>query len=95
MWVGPVIEWDYSDGPHGPAHWGELSREWSKCSEGSNQSPVDVDEEHIQLDGTVDVPAKIYYHPAQAFVRGDGKTLEVSIVCHREWKKIKYCPFEF
>ncbi|CAM6096290.1 unnamed protein product [Calypogeia fissa] len=21
----PVIEWDYSDGPNGPAHWGELS----------------------------------------------------------------------
>lgn len=73
----PVVEWDYSDGPNGPAHWGELSREWSKCSQGSNQSPVDVDEEYIKLDSNVDTPAKIYYHPAQAFARGDGKTLEV------------------
>jgi carbonic anhydrase len=73
----PVIEWDYSEGPNGPAHWGELSKEWKKCGQGSRQSPIDIAEDNIKLDGTVDAPAKIYYHPAHALARGDGKTLEV------------------
>ncbi|CAM6090107.1 unnamed protein product [Calypogeia fissa] len=72
----PVIEWDYSDGPNGPAHWGELSPDWKQCSSGSEQNPMNVDDEHIKLDGSVDCPAKVYYHPAHATVRADGKTLE-------------------
>ncbi|CAM6128457.1 unnamed protein product [Calypogeia fissa] len=72
----PVIEWDYSDGPNGPAHWGKLSPEWSECSSGTAQNPVNVDEEHLQQDNHVDVPAKVYYHPAHATIRADGRTLE-------------------
>ncbi|KAJ7536278.1 hypothetical protein O6H91_12G063000 [Diphasiastrum complanatum] len=37
-------EWSYgcTDSPNGPSHWGELSPEWSKCSQGGLQSPIDI-----------------------------------------------------
>jgi carbonic anhydrase len=78
FYYGPVADWDYSEGPNGPAHWGELSRDWKKCSSGSHQSPIDIADSNIHLDGLVDAPAKIYYQDALASVRADGKTLEVS-----------------
>lgn len=34
--------WSY-EGETGPDHWGELSEEWATCSEGVEQSPVDLD----------------------------------------------------
>jgi carbonic anhydrase len=33
--------WGYS-GPEGPDHWGELAPEFSACSDGKNQSPIDL-----------------------------------------------------
>lgn len=33
--------WSYS-GPEGPDHWGELAKEFSTCSTGRNQSPVNL-----------------------------------------------------
>jgi carbonic anhydrase len=33
--------WGY-DGEEGPAHWGELSPDYAACSEGMEQSPVDI-----------------------------------------------------
>ena len=35
------IHWAY-DGDEGPAHWGELSPEFSLCADGSAQSPINV-----------------------------------------------------
>jgi carbonic anhydrase len=39
--AGGVVHWTYS-GEHGPEHWGELSEAFSACSEGMNQSPIDI-----------------------------------------------------
>jgi len=33
--------WEYT-GDTGPAHWGELSENWSTCSTGQSQSPIDI-----------------------------------------------------
>ncbi len=33
--------WSYV-GQHGPSHWGEQSHAWRQCSEGRNQSPIDI-----------------------------------------------------
>ncbi|KAG0624049.1 hypothetical protein M758_3G219800 [Ceratodon purpureus] len=40
---GGEVHWDYSDGPHGPAHWHELKPEWAVCKTGKQQSPLAVD----------------------------------------------------
>ena len=34
-------KWSYS-GETGPAHWGDLSTEYTTCAQGKNQSPVDI-----------------------------------------------------
>ncbi|ACT48273.1 carbonic anhydrase [Methylotenera mobilis JLW8] len=37
------VAWGY-DGKEGPEHWAKLSDEFSMCSAGSTQSPIDIDE---------------------------------------------------
>lgn len=39
---GVKVEWDYSDGPKGPAHWGELHPSFKQCGVGKQQSPIDI-----------------------------------------------------
>ena len=34
--------WSYEETEAGPAHWGELNRDFSVCAEGQQQSPVDL-----------------------------------------------------
>lgn len=54
VWVGVLLfaggvaaeggaEWGY-EGEHGPEHWGELSPEYATCSQGREQSPIDIPE---------------------------------------------------
>jgi len=38
-----TLAWSY-DGKEGPEHWGKLSEEFSMCSAGSTQSPIDIEE---------------------------------------------------
>jgi carbonic anhydrase len=35
------VHWGY-EGEHGPEHWGALSHDYAACSEGREQSPIDV-----------------------------------------------------
>ena len=37
----PGHTWDYSTS-HGPSHWGDLSPEFTPCSHGHHQSPIDI-----------------------------------------------------
>ena len=39
--AGDEVHWEYS-GHSGPKHWGELDASFKMCSEGKNQSPVDL-----------------------------------------------------
>jgi len=39
--VDDETEFDYGDGPNGPAHWGEHDGWWA-CGNGTEQSPIDV-----------------------------------------------------
>lgn len=47
---GDGAVYDYSDGPFGPAYWGELDPEWALCSSGLAQSPVNVTSENVLSD---------------------------------------------
>lgn len=46
---------DYSDGDHGPEHWGDVPA-WERCATGTQQSPIDVPtDETIDLSKELDV----------------------------------------
>ena len=40
-YAGSETHWDYF-GKNGPEHWGELSPEFTSCSTGKNQSPINL-----------------------------------------------------
>ncbi|KAG8655219.1 alpha carbonic anhydrase 7 [Manihot esculenta] len=42
-------EFDYHNGHKGPVYWGHLRQEWSVCSNGSMQSPIDLLDESVQV----------------------------------------------
>jgi len=64
--------WTY-EGDHGPAHWGDLSPDFAACSEGTEQSPVD-----IPADAPVN-PADIVfnYQPTALNIVNNGHTIKV------------------
>lgn len=65
--------WTYS-GEEGPAHWGELSADYTACATGRNQSPVD-------LSGMVeaDLPAiDIHYAVGGGEILNNGHTIQVN-----------------
>jgi carbonic anhydrase len=62
---GEDVIWNYVDGPAGPANWGSLSPEFAACSEGQEQSPID-----ITVDPEQDLPR------IDASYREDGLDLE-------------------
>jgi len=67
------IHWSYS-GHEGPEHWGELAPEFSACSTGKNQSPVN-------LSGMVkaDLPEiRINYQPGGNEAVNNGHTIQVN-----------------
>ncbi|CAL1277081.1 unnamed protein product, partial [Larinioides sclopetarius] len=48
--IGNWEEWWTYDGISGPDFWGLLNPEWSLCTKGRRQSPVDLDPEQILFD---------------------------------------------
>jgi carbonic anhydrase len=71
--AGEKVHWGYS-GHEGPGHWGELDPKYSACSEGKNQSPVN-------LTGMIesDLPAiAISYQPGGNEVLNNGHTIQVN-----------------
>jgi carbonic anhydrase len=66
--------WDYAGGG-GPDAWGRMRPEYSKCSSGSRQSPIDI------RDGiAVDLePIKFDYRPSAFSVIDNGHTVQVNV----------------
>lgn len=63
--------WSYS-GDTGPAHWGELSPDYAACSQGKQQSPVDITHaEHAKLP-----VIEFNYKPSSLDVINNGHTIE-------------------
>ncbi|BBN02671.1 carbonic anhydrase [Marchantia polymorpha subsp. ruderalis] len=69
--------WDYSDGPNGPAHWGDLNPSWRTCNEGQNQSPINIDTSNLVYDEKLDAPATHEYVETPAYVLNNGHTAQV------------------
>ena len=66
--------WDYQ-GVAGPESWGKLQAEFSKCSVGTRQSPIDIrDGVKVQLD-----PVQFDYKPSAFRVIDNGHTVQVNL----------------
>ncbi|MDJ0991401.1 MAG: carbonic anhydrase family protein [Desulfobacterales bacterium] len=71
--AGENVHWGYS-GHAGPEHWGQLDPKYSMCSEGQNQSPVN-------LTGMVETdlsPITINYKPGGHEIVNNGHTIQVN-----------------
>ena len=72
--AGEGVHWSYS-GEDGPEHWGELSPEFSRCSDGQNQSPVD-----LVADLSADLPELVFqYHGTPVRETNNGHTIMLSV----------------
>ena len=65
--------WTYS-GDHGPEHWGALSPEFAACSNGAEQSPINITDPH-----TADLPALHFaYHASPLKIIDNGHTIQIN-----------------
>jgi len=66
--------WDYA-GSGGPETWGQMKPEFSKCSSGTRQSPIDIrDGIKVNLD-----PVQFDYKPSAFRVIDNGHTVQVNV----------------
>ena len=69
-----AAHWSY-EGEGGPKSWGGLKPEFTKCSTGLRQSPIDIrDGVKVQLD-----PVQIEYRPSAFRVVDNGHTIQVNM----------------
>jgi carbonic anhydrase len=80
LWLVPTgvvasdpVHWGY-DGEAGPEHWGALSPEFAACSEGREQSPVD-----IPATAPVNPPElRFDYRPSELNIVNNGHSIQVN-----------------
>lgn len=70
------LNWAY-EGAGGPQAWGKLQPEFSLCTSGKRQSPINIDETQT-LRGPAEA-IQFHYQPSHATVRHDGHTIEVNV----------------
>ncbi|MEP7099292.1 MAG: carbonic anhydrase family protein [Burkholderiales bacterium] len=69
-----AAHWDYG-GSGGPETWGQMKPEFSKCSSGTRQSPIDIrDGIKVELD-----PVRFDYKPSGFRVIDNGHTVQVNV----------------
>lgn len=73
--AGDTAPWSYS-APTGPHNWGELKSEYSLCSSGQTQSPIDI-RDAVKTDAKV---LNVAYQPSKATVSNNGHTIQVTPV---------------
>ena len=78
--IGPIgapagpAHWDYAGGA-GPESWGRMKPEFSKCSSGTRQSPIDIrDGIKVNLE-----PVQFDYRPSAFRVLDNGHTVQVNV----------------
>lgn len=72
-WAGHGVHWGYS-GSEAPEYWGKLTQEYSTCSTGKNQSPVNLTQElKAELS-----PISFNYQATATEVENNGHTIQVN-----------------
>ena len=67
-----AVKWGY-DGPGGPEHWASLSEEYATCSDGRQQSPIDI----ATYERGDAAPLSFSYSVDAKSVRNDGRFVHV------------------
>jgi carbonic anhydrase len=67
--------WGY-EGHEGPAHWGALNSEWSTCSAGQQQSPVDLTN---AVSASIETPEIHWIEQTPAVIADNGHTIQASV----------------
>jgi len=71
--AGDKTTWSY-EGDEGPANWGELSPDYTRCKSGKNQSPIDINtSKTVKL-----ADIKFSYNAAPIDVLNNGHTIQVN-----------------
>ena len=65
--------WTYS-GDHGPEHWGGLSPEFAACSNGKEQSPINITDPHTAALS----PLHFAYHSSPLKIIDNGHTVQIN-----------------
>jgi len=75
-----VAEFDYTTGPNGPAHWGDLNTTWATCKTGMMQSPLAITPEIMVTDNNLDseLNADFPDNPVPSVISNDGHSIGVS-----------------
>ena len=71
--AGGTTHWGYS-GHSGPEHWGSLDPGYTTCSQGKNQSPINLDR---MIEGEL-APITVAYNPGGEAVLNNGHTIQVN-----------------
>jgi len=72
---------DYSQGPNGPEHWGELKADWAICKSGSQQSPLSITPNLVVTDSSLgNLKANYTAERVNVTISHDGLDLQV-ITC--------------
>ena len=68
--------WGYT-GHHDPSHWGEISEKYKMCSEGKNQSPINIEPSVVVSTSGLE-PIKFNYKATSTEVINNGHTIQVN-----------------
>jgi len=66
--------WTYT-GPEGPAHWGDLSKDYHTCKAGKSQSPINITSD--KAGGSQ--PVSINYNSKATSILNNGHTIQINI----------------
>lgn len=72
------MDYDYTNGPNGPAHWGDLSRGWALCKTGQEQSPIDINTSYVEIAQDAQLLQTNYKH-SNAVLTIDKHGLQVNL----------------
>lgn len=77
-WAGKAahpVHWEY-EGVHGPAHWGEMKKDFETCGLGKHQSPIDIGKTEMKSD----LPDLAFDYVASPLkIINNGHTVQVNI----------------
>lgn len=85
---------DYSEGPNGPSHWGELKTDWAICKSGLQQSPLSITPNLIVTDSTLgNLKANYTSGLVNATISHSGDDFKVTKTTRKNFKSVSHTSF--